>query len=91
MASFQLTWDTIPLNTTIKVSDGNPPPSTNKEGNPYKIWKSHNFIGTLEDKIDREGWRYLKFQVNNEFTPNPVDYLAYEVAETINHNYELVE
>jgi hypothetical protein len=36
----------------VTVSDGTPPPSANVDGWPYKCWRSHNFSGTLAEKID---------------------------------------
>lgn len=90
MATFTLVWDSIPLNTKMKVSDGLPPPSTNTEGAPYNAWRSHNFIGTLEEKIQRNSWRYLKFEVDPTTTGDQMLYLAYDIAEGQGHNFELV-
>lgn len=86
---FSTAWN-LPIGTRLKVSNGVPPPSTNKEGMPYRVWRSHNFVGTLEEKINFEGWRSLKIALDNNDTPDIVEYLAYSVQEDVFHTFELV-
>lgn len=85
---FEDAWN-LPTDTLVKVSNGLPPPSTNTEGVPYNAWRSHNFTGTLEEKIERAGWRYLRFEVLSTTTPEQVVYLAYEIAEGQGHTFEV--
>jgi hypothetical protein len=88
--TFEDIWNDIELETVIAVSNGRPPPSTNIEGIPYKAWKSHNFTGTLEEKIERNNWRYLRFEVLNNETSDQVIYLAYEIPEGGLHTFTLI-
>jgi hypothetical protein len=88
--TFEEVWNSIDLETVVTVSNGFPPPSSNTEGLPYKEWFSHNFTGTLEEKIDRNGWKYLRFEVDPTTTPVAVEYLAYEVAQGPGHSFEVV-
>lgn len=83
--TFDEAWD-LAIDTVVTVRTG-PPPSTNTEGYPYKAWKSHNFTGTLEEKITRDGWRYLRFEVNADETPEAVEYLAHEIPEGGAHSF----
>lgn len=87
MINFAAAWE-LPLNTWVKVSDGTPPPSANKEGNPYRAWKSHNFVGQIEERIDMDGWRSLKIVLDNDETPDVVDYMAYTIQEGVFHTFE---
>ena len=89
--TFEEIWNSVELETVVTISNGAPPPSTNTQGIPYMAWRSHNFTGTLEEKINRNGWRYLKFEVLADTTPEAVVYLAYEVAENVTHQFTIQE
>lgn len=88
--NFAELWDSAEVGATVKVRNDMPPPSANTEGEPYRAWRSHNFEGELEAKIDRDGWRFMRFKVDNTTTAIEVDYLAYEVSEAVPHQFELI-
>lgn len=88
--NFEQAWTDLKIDDLVRVSDGNPPPS-NTTGTAYNAWRSHNFVGTLEEKIERNGWRYLKFEVLPSDVPENVVYLAYEVADGPNHTFVIQE
>jgi hypothetical protein len=87
--TFDDIWNGTELETVVAVNNGKPPPSTNVEGIPYKAWKSHNFTGTLEEKVERDGWQYLRFEVLTSETPDQVAYLAYEIPKGGSHTFEV--
>lgn len=87
--TFQELWNS-PIGILVKVSNGEPPPSNVVTGIPYKQWKSHNFVGTFEEAFEETNWRYLKFALRNEDTPDNVEYMAYHIAEGGSHTFELV-
>lgn len=87
--TFEEVWnDDDNMDAVFVVRNGKPPPSANTEGLPYKAWSTNNFTGTLEEKITRSGWRYLKFEVLPSDTGEHVEYLAYEIADGGTHTFE---
>lgn len=84
--TFDEFWTAANLGDALSVRDGTPSPS-NVEGNPYKMWKSHNFDGILREKVTADGWRYLRIEVDPDETPEEVEFLAYDVAEGIGHTF----
>lgn len=88
--TFDDIWNNADLETLITVSKDGPPPSVTS-GVAYQAWRSHNFTGTLEDKVTKNGWRYLRFEVLSDTTPDEVEYLAYEVADGLGHAFTIEE
>lgn len=88
--TFEEVWDTVAIDTVVTISDGTPPPTTNTQGPAYMGWFSHNFTGTLEEKIERGSWKYMKFEVLPIDTPEAVEYLAYEIVQGPGHTFEVV-
>lgn len=86
-------WDALSVGDSVTVSDGTPPPSANVDGWPYKCWRSHNFTGTLVEKIDPESApggppRSMRF----ELAPNEDgNVIGYQVVEGVGHSFTLGE
>ena len=69
----------------MNVSDGTPEPS-NPAGVPWRAWRSHNFTGTLAEKIDGAP-RAMRF----ELAPNDAgNVIGYTVLEAVPHSFEAV-
>jgi ribonucleotide reductase alpha subunit len=66
----------------VKVSDGTRAPS-NQHGIPYRAWMSHNFTGTLVEKIDGD-LRAMRI----EMAPEPGFTIAFDVSEEVYHTFE---
>jgi hypothetical protein len=79
---FAEAWDTLAIGDEVTVSNGMPRPN-NFDGIPYRMWVSHNFTGTLVEKIDGE-WRAMKF----ELPPSLAFVIAFTVQEAIPHTFE---
>lgn len=86
--TFDEIWAAVETGAGLRVSNGLPPPSANKLGIAYRSWASHNFNGTLRDKIERDGWRYLSIEVDPSTTGDEVEYLAHEIAEGPQHSFD---
>ena len=86
---FEQAWNSLAVGDVVKVSDGTPPPSTNTEGLPFRLWRSHNFVGELEEKIG-DGWRQMRFRLHEDASPEEVEYLAYTIADGSPETFEKV-
>ena len=49
--SFGATFASVEIGQEVIVSNGNPEP-TKIGGVPWRIWRSHNFTGTLIEKVE---------------------------------------
>lgn len=78
---FDQAWKTMDVGDQVKISNGRPPPSMNKQGKPFKAWRSHNFTGTIKQKIDGE-WRSMVIMMDPDENGNQV---GYTVQEGIGH------
>ena len=88
--TFEEAWDGLEEGSKVKVSNGNPPPSKNKDGLPYKAWVSNNFTGTLRGKVTHDDWRYLHIEVDPSDTGEQVESLAYDIPEGNGHIFEAI-
>lgn len=80
---FATAWTTFDIGASVKASDGMPPPSTNTAGIPYQGWRSHNFTGTLVEKIDGD-FRAMRF----ELAPNELgNVIGFTLLEGVGHEF----
>lgn len=79
--TFEEAWNAFQLGDMVKVRKGGPPPSSNKDGIPYKAWASHNFTGQLVEKIDGE-WRSMRFELPPTEEGNII---GYTIVEGVGH------
>ncbi|MES2903275.1 MAG: hypothetical protein V4696_03740 [Pseudomonadota bacterium] len=84
---FETAWTELAIDDRVAVSNGQPPPSANQEGIPYKAWKSHNFTGELQEKKTVLGWRYMVFKLDDDDSPDEVDLMCYTVSEGAGHSF----
>lgn len=83
--NFSECWDTVSIGTRVEVSDGTPEP-TNPNGNPYKMWRSHNFVGELVEKNGSTPHRVIAFRLD----PDPLATLTFAVNESTPHTFVAV-
>lgn len=87
--TFEEVWELADLGIMLKVSNGQPP-----QGAPgsqlRNVWLSHNFTGNLEEKIEEDGWRYLKIATPDDPATVEVEYRAYTVADGGGHSFEVL-
>jgi hypothetical protein len=80
---FSQAWDALAIGDAVSVSDGSPAPSANVEGFPYKCWKSHNFSGTVAEKIDGPP-RAMRIDQEPDEAGSVVGYV---LAEGVGHSF----
>lgn len=80
--TFEEAWDTLAIGDECAVSNAEPQP-TNIFGDPFKAWRSHNFTGTLVEKIDGDQ-RAMRF----ELPPSLAYVIAFTVLEIVPHTFE---
>lgn len=83
MSTFSECWDTATLSARVTVSDGMPQPS-NMDGLPWRLWRSHNFTGSLVAKLDGTP-RAMKF----ELSPANGATVSYEIVEGLGHSFTI--
>lgn len=81
MSTFTECWDTAALGAVVTVSDGLPEPS-NSEGLPWRLWRSHNFTGTLTEKKPGTPRRMVF-----ELEPLNGATVSYEIIEGLGHTF----
>lgn len=83
MSTFSECWDTAAIDTHVTVSDGMPEPS-NPDGLPWRLWRSHNFTGSLKEKKPGAPRRMV-------FELDPVGgaTVSYEIIEGLAHTFTI--
>lgn len=83
MISFAECWDTAAPDMRVTVSDGMPEP-TNPNGLPWRLWRSHNFTGSLKQKIAGSPRRMVF-----ELDPTAGATVSYEIIEGLGHSFAI--
>lgn len=81
---FATAWTSFAIGGSVTVSDGMPEPSK-PEGMAWRLWRSHNFTGTLVEKLG-DAQRAMRFQLA---AVGGVQ-VSYDVAEAVAHQFEVV-
>lgn len=79
--SFSSAFATLAIGSSITVANGLPEP-TKTDGVPWRVWRSHNFTGTLVEKISGMP-RKIVFQL----PPDGNVHASYTVVEGLGHNF----
>lgn len=82
--TFDQVWGSVSIGEALAVSDGRAEPSPDTQRR-WNIWRSHNFSGPLIAKIDGAP-RKLRIQARADAGVT----VAYDVAEDVEHNFEMV-
>lgn len=83
--NFSEAWDTLSAGDSVAVSNGDPPPQALADSIPMRVWRSHNFTGTLVEKIDGSP-RLLRFNLPLNAEGNTI---GFSVAEDVPHAFAL--
>lgn len=80
---FATAWSTFLIGDPVAVSNDQPSPDMDESTQAMKIWRSHNFTGTLAEKIAGAN-RRMRF----ELAPNADgNIIGYSVAEDVPHSF----
>ena len=79
--SFGAAFATFALGDSVVVANGNPEPSKSG-GVPWRIWRSHNFTGTLIEKVEGVP-RQMVFQLPEEGGVRT----SYTIVDGLGHNF----
>lgn len=52
MIGFAEIWDTSEIGDEVTVANGSPEPATGPDSLDHKVWRSHNFTGSVAEKIE---------------------------------------
>lgn len=84
---FATAWATLAIGDVVAVSNGQPHPGSKPASLSARIWASHNFTGTLAEKIDgdRQGLRF-------ELPPTEGgSVIGFVVAADVPHEFALAD
>lgn len=81
--NFAAAWSASTVGDYLSISNGQPMPSV-VGGFPWRLWRSHNFVGRLVEKgAGPAGQRMMLL----ELAPHAGAKIAYSVHETAGHTF----
>ena len=86
--TFEEVWDTVEIGMVITVSDGRSEPGGGLGSFRYNAWRSHNFSGSLVEKLEAGGSQPRRLRIAD--AASPAVNVLYDVAENVSHTFSLV-